>query len=85
MLYVVSIAKKSKNGIYCTDKRIERSLFGFGARMCAVIEGGDCSFQEIYPKPNITHIAPQKPLPLPPKSRNIMEKVVQGFFVMDRE
>jgi len=42
---------KSDSGVWCKDKRIKRSLFGLGARMCRVAQGKECEYQDAYPLP----------------------------------
>ena len=51
--------KKNNSGVWCKDKRIKRSLFGLGARMCLVAEGKECNYQDI-------HTRPPSPLSIPP-------------------
>jgi hypothetical protein len=54
--------KSFKNGGYCTNKKIKRSLFGIGARCC--VEYYDeklCIIKEEHPRPI--------PPPPPPKKK----------------
>jgi hypothetical protein len=51
----------SDQGVWCTDKRVKRGLFGIGARMCPVAEGGSCPYQDSTPRPA---------LPPPPQGRS---------------
>lgn len=44
--------KKSIDGVWCSDKRIKRSLFGFGARCCVMVDGESCKYQETTPRPS---------------------------------
>lgn len=45
--------KQNNQGAWCKDKRIKRSLFGFGARCCVIYPNwsGDCEYQDKAPKP----------------------------------
>ncbi len=43
--------RQNNQGAWCRDKRIKRSLFGIGARMCRVFERQDCPYQDKYPRP----------------------------------
>lgn len=42
---------KNDSGVLCKDKRIKRSLFGIGARVCKVAENQECEYQDKYPRP----------------------------------
>jgi len=52
--------RQNDQGAWCRDRRVKRSLFGIGARVCRIFEGQLCEYQDMYPRP---HIAPlgQKP------------------------
>ena len=43
------------NGTYCKNKRVKRSLFGFGARYCielfSINKTNKCKYKRRYPKP----------------------------------
>lgn len=52
--------RKNDSGIFCKDKRIKRSLFGIGARLCIVPEGKTCPFQEKFSKPQTPIRASQR-------------------------
>ena len=43
--------KQNDQGVWCKDKRVKRSLFGMGARMCCRAEGKFCPFQDKIPRP----------------------------------
>ena len=45
--------KNNDQGAWCKDKRIKRSLFGIGARICPVYNGGYCEFQDKFKRPKI--------------------------------
>ncbi len=47
------------HGVWCKDKRIKRSLWGIGARMCLVFDGQVCPLQQKYQRPAI-HPPPQR-------------------------
>lgn len=43
----------NKNGAYCTCEKIERSLFGFGARLCVeYYDNKKCEHKEEVPRPH---------------------------------
>lgn len=43
--------KANNQGCWRKDRRVKRSLWGIGARMCLVFEGRACPFQEKYRRP----------------------------------
>lgn len=43
--------RKIRDGIYCKDTRVKRSLFGIGPRMCLEIDGKRCPYREPHTKP----------------------------------
>ncbi len=43
--------RKSKDGIWCKDPKVKRSLFGIGTRMCRLAQGKQCAYQDKLPKP----------------------------------
>ena len=45
--------KMNKDGAYCLDRRVGKSLFGIGARTCRVFDGKKCEFQDKSKKPQI--------------------------------
>lgn len=46
--------KQNEGHAWCKDKRVKRSLFGIGARVCCVSNGDKCPYQDPYPRPNIS-------------------------------
>ncbi len=54
----IKINCKSNDGLYCKDKRIKRTRFGLGHRLCCEVDGDPCPFKERYSKPK-GHPAPQ--------------------------
>ncbi len=54
--------KQNDQGAWCKDKRIKRSLFGFGARCCVIFSNwaGDCEYQDKVPKPIAPPPSPQR-------------------------
>lgn len=44
--------KMNEDYHYCKDKRIKRSLFGIGARLCLLANKKPCPYCDPYPKPN---------------------------------
>ena len=43
--------QSSTNNLYCKNKKVKRSLFGIGARVCSIVDGKNCPYQEEYPMP----------------------------------
>lgn len=46
----------NKNGAWCNDKRVKRSLFGLGARVCSVFNGKECPFQKSHIRKDLVPI-----------------------------
>ena len=51
--------RQNDSKAWCKDKRVPRSLFGLGARVCCMHNGTPCPFQDPYNKP-INHPPGQK-------------------------
>lgn len=47
--------KQNDRREWCKDKRIKKSLWGLGARVCRIVEGGTCEFQDPYPQSDPPH------------------------------
>ena len=45
--------KANDQGAWCKDRRIKRSIWGIGARVCLVFEGKACPYQDKYPRPPV--------------------------------
>lgn len=41
----------NNHGVFCEDKRVKRSLFGIGCRICLVYDGKECPFRIKHPRP----------------------------------
>jgi hypothetical protein len=52
---VVRYNCKFNDGPFCKNKKVERSLFGLGARLCVMVgmKNHNCIFCESNQKPNI--------------------------------
>jgi len=49
-MHVKINCKHSDRDAWCTNKKIKRSLFGFGARCCIEHNSGTCELKEKYKK-----------------------------------